>query len=119
MLSSVAVGLRKLISVSEKKKASIEKEHQAIGTVSSSTYIAYLKSFDSLWLGIFFFMLQFLMIASDVLMRLSLGWWADSRVVDKDDNVYIMQYGASLAFSACSTLGVSFSMAVMIVNASV
>ena len=114
------MGFRKLISASEKKKASIEKEQQAVGTVSSSTYIAYLKSFDSSWLGgIFYLMLQFVRIASDVVMRLSLGWWADSRVVDKDDNVYIMQYGASLAFSACSTLGVSFSMAVMIVNASV
>ena len=119
MSSTVTKGFQKLISASEKKKASIEKEHQAVGTVSSSTYIAYLKSFDSLWLGIFFFVLQFVMIASDVLMRLYLGWWADSRVVGQDDNVYILQYGASLAFNAFSTLGASFCIGIMIVNASV
>ena len=120
MLSTVAVGFRKLISGSEKKKASIEKEHQGVGTVSRSTYIAYLKSFDSSWLGgIFYFMLQVVMIACDVVTRLSLGWWADSMVVGQDGKVYILQYGASLALSACSTLGASFSMAIMIVNSSV
>ena len=119
MSSTVTEGFQKLMSASEKKKASIEKEHQAVGTVSSSTYIAYLKSFDSLWLGIFFFVLQFVMIASDVVMRLSLGWWADSMVVGQDGKVYILQYGASLALSACSTLGASFCIAIMIVNASV
>ena len=47
-VSTLNVGLQKLMSLSsERKKASIEKEHQAVGTVSSGTYTAYLKSVHS------------------------------------------------------------------------
>ena len=116
--STVAVGLQKLVSVSAKKNTSIEKEHQGIGKVSRSTYLAYLRSFDSMWLAILFCMFQLVMIASEVVMRLSLGWWADSKMVDHDGNIFINYYGALLALTICSAFGAAFSMAIMRVKAS-
>ena len=104
-------------SASEKKRTSIEKEHQAVGTVSRSTYKAYFKSIDSKWLVLLYLTLQVVKIASDVVMRLSLGWWSDSRMVGQHDN-YLRQYGATLALVAVSTLGANVSLVIMMVRAS-
>ena len=118
MSLTLAVGLQNLVSASAKKNTSIEKEYQGIGKVSRSTYMAYLRSFDCMWLAIFFCMFQLVMIASEVVMRLSLGWWADSKMVDHDGNIFINYYGALLALTICSAFGAAFSMAIMRVKAS-
>ena len=117
-LSTIGMGLQKLVlSASERKKASIEKEYQFVGSVSSSTYKAYLKSVDSKWLVLLYLSMQVVKIAADVVMRLSLGWWSDSRMVGQHD-YYIQQYGASLVFSVFSTLGANVLLAIMMVTAS-
>ena len=112
------MGLQKLISLqSEGKKAPIEKEHQAVGTVSSCTYMAYLKSIHPKSLVFLFLVMQVVKMASHVVMTLSLGWWADSNLV-RQHEYYIQQYGASLFLNGFSSVGVNVLTAIIMVSAS-
>ena len=89
-MSTLSVGLQKLVSEqSERKKASIEKEHKAVGTVSSCTYMAYLKSIHPKCLVFLFLVMQVVKMASNVVMTLSVGWWADISLVTQQEN-YIL-----------------------------
>ena len=117
-LSTLSVGLQKLISVpSVRKKASIEKEHQAVGTVSSGPYIAYLKSVHSKCLVILFLVMQVVKTASHAVMTLSLGWWADSSLV-KQHEYYIEQYGASQFLNVFSSTMANILLTIIMVSAS-
>ena len=112
------MGLQKLISLqSEGKKAPIEKEHQAVGTVSSCTYMAYLKSIHPKCLVFLFLVMQVVKMASHVVMTLSLGWWADSNLV-RQHEYYIQQYGASLFLNGFSSIGANILAPIIMVSAS-
>ena len=117
-VSTLNVGLQKLMSVSsERKKASIEKEHQAVGTISSATCMAYLKSIHPKYLVFLFLIMQVVKMASHVVMTLSLGWWADFSLVRQPED-YIQQYGASLFLNVCSSTGANFLLSMIMVSAS-
>ena len=112
------MGLQKLVSLStEKKKAHVEKEQQAVGTVSSATYKTYLKSVHPKYLVFLFLAMQVVKIASHVVLTLSLGWWAESSLVSQL-NYYIQQYGASLFLNVCSSTGANFLLSMIMVSAS-
>ena len=117
-VSTLNVGLQKLMSVSsERKKASIEKEHQAVGTVSSGTYTAYLKSVHSKHLVLLFLVMQAVKMASHSVMTFSLGWWADSSLL-KQHEYFIQQYGASLFLISFSSTGANILLTIIMVSAS-
>ena len=111
------MGLQKLVSLSSDKKAHVEQEQQAMGTVSSATYKTYLKSVHPKYLVFLFLTLQVVKIVSHVVLTLSLGWWAESSLASQFD-YYIQQYGASLFFNACSSLGANVLLTLMMVSAS-
>ena len=94
------MGLQKLMS--EQKKASIDKEHQAVGAVSSGAYMTYLRSVHSKCLIILFLVVQMLKIAFNALLTQSLGFWADSSLPGQHDH-YMQQYGTYLFFNAISS----------------
>ena len=112
------MGLQKLISLqSEGKKAPIEKEHQAVGTVSSCTYMAYLKSIHPKSLVFLFLVMQVVKIASNAAMTLSLGWWADSSLV-RQNEYFIQHYGAYLFLNGFSSIGANILTTIIMVSAS-
>ena len=117
-MSTLSVGLQKLISVQyEGKKVSIEKEHKALGTVSSCTYMAYLKSIHPKCLVFLFLVMQVVKMASNVVMTLSLGWWADLSLVTQHEN-YTQQYGAFLFLNGFSNIAANILATIMMVSAS-
>ena len=117
-MSTLSVGLQKLILVqSERKKVSIEKEHKALGTVSSCTYMAYLKSIHPKCLVFLFLVMQVVKMASNVVMTLSLGWWADLSLVTQHEN-YPQQYGAFLFLNGFSNIAANILATIMMVSAS-
>ena len=109
------MGLQKLMS--EQKKASIDKEHQAVGAVSSGTYTTYLRSVHPKCLILLFLVTQVLKIAFNTLMTLSLGSWADSTLVGQHDH-YMQQYGTYLFFNAISSTTANILLTIMMVSAS-
>ena len=117
-MSTLSVGLQKIISVqSERKIASIEKEHQAVGTVSSCTYMAYLKSIHPKCLVFLFLVMQVVQMASHVAMTLSLGRWADSSLV-RQNEYFIQHYGAYLFLNGFSSIGANILTTIIMVSAS-
>ena len=117
-MSCLSGGLQRLISVqSERKKASIEKENKAVGTVSSCTYMAYLKSIHPKCLVFLFLVMQVVKMASNVVMTLSLGWWADLSLV-KQHEYYIEQYGAFLFLYVFSNIVANILTTIIMVSAS-
>ena len=117
-MSTLSVGLQKLVSEqSERKKASIEKEHKAVGTVSSCTYMAYLKSIHPKCLVFLFLVMQVVKMASNVVMTLSVGWWADLSLVTQHEN-YIQHYGAFLFLYGFSNIVANILTKIIMVSAS-